>query len=56
MKGVGASFVMLTSSRIARSSSRVLRCAPRLICFRVSSANHRSTRFSQDALVGVKWI
>jgi hypothetical protein len=27
MKGVGASFVMRTYSRIARSRSRVLRCA-----------------------------
>src|SRR6516162_735364 len=40
---------------MAASNSRVLRWTPRRICFSVSSANHRSTRFSHDAPVGVKW-
>lgn len=31
--------------RIAVSSARVLRCAPRLICLSVNIANQRSTRF-----------
>ena len=39
---------------MAASSSRVLRCTPRRSCFSVSRANQRSTRLSQDALVGVK--
>ena len=37
------------------SRARTLRWAPRLICFSLSSANQRSTRLSQEALVGVKW-
>lgn len=53
-KGLGASLLIVRYSRIAVSSARVLRCAPRLICFWVSVANHRSTKLSQDALVGVK--
>jgi hypothetical protein len=39
---------------MASSSCRVLRWVPRRICFWVSSANHRSTRLIQEALVGVK--
>ena len=30
----------------------MLRCAPRLICFSVSVANQRSTKFNHEALVG----
>ena len=37
------------------SNSRVLRWTPRRSCFSVKAANQRSTRFSQEAPVGVKW-
>lgn len=43
--GVGDSFVIVRYSRMAVSRARVLRWVPRLICFSVSVANHRSTRF-----------
>ena len=39
---------------MAVSSSRILRSAPRRICFSVSVANQRSTRLIREALVGVK--
>ena len=40
---------------MVRSNSLVERWTPRLICLSVSSPNQRSTWFSQEALVGVKW-
>jgi hypothetical protein len=42
------------SEIIAMLSWRTERCAPRLSFLVVSSENQRSTRFSHDALVGVK--
>ena len=39
------------NSRIARSRAATLRCTPRRSCRVVSSANHRSTRFSQELYV-----
>ncbi len=40
---------------MSRSRAWTERWTPRLSFFYVSSANHRSTRSSQDELVGVKW-
>jgi len=44
----------LTHLRMSDSSSVTLRCADLWSLRLVSSANHRSTRFSHDELVGVK--
>jgi hypothetical protein len=40
---------------IAFSDAAALRNTPRRICFSAISAKDRSTRFSHDPLVGVKW-
>jgi hypothetical protein len=54
MNGLGSLFHSLVHLRMSFSSSVTLRWAD-LRSFRfVSSANHRSTRFSHDELVGVK--
>jgi hypothetical protein len=37
------------------TSSRTLRCALRRSRFVIRAENHRSTRFIQEAYVGVKW-
>ena len=46
--------LMVRYSRMVASRARVLQCAPGLICFSVRVANKRSTKFSKEALVGVK--
>jgi hypothetical protein len=53
--GLGLSFQLVIQVRIEATSSRTERWALRLIHFVVSSANQRSTRFSQELYVGVKW-
>lgn len=55
MKGRGFWFHKATQSRMSRSRARVARWAERRSFLVVRSANQRSTRFSQEALVGVKW-
>src|SRR3954451_3047624 len=54
MNGRGSSFQVSIQSRMSALSWRTERCAPRLSLRLVSSANQRSTRFSQLAPVGVK--
>jgi hypothetical protein len=44
----------LDPGAVSALSWRTDRCAPRLSLLAVGSANQRSTRFSHDALVGVK--
>jgi len=46
--GLGLSFQLVIQVRIEATSSRTERWALRLIHFVVSSANQRSTRFSQE--------
>src|SRR5205807_1105962 len=41
-------FYASRNAPMARSNSLTLRCAPRRICFVVSSANQRSTRFNHE--------
>ena len=41
---------------MARSSLRTESKLPRRMAWLVMSANQRSTRLSQEALVGVKWM
>ncbi len=53
-KGLGCSFVTSRYVEMARSKACVLAWAPRRTCFSVRSPNQRSTRFSHEALVGVK--
>ena len=53
--GLGESLLTCRYWRMACSSWRVERCVPRRMYFSVSVANQRSTWFSQDADVGVKW-
>ena len=50
----GPRFHVLVQARMSASSSVTLRCAERRSFRLVSSANHRSTRFIHDELVGVK--
>ena len=52
--GLGSLLWLLMKAEIAFFSSLVERCTPRRSCFSVSAANHRSTRLSQLADVGVK--
>ena len=52
--GFGSLFQALIHRRMSASSSVTLRCAERRSLRLVSSANHRSTRFIQEELVGVK--
>jgi len=52
--GLGSLFQALTHVRMSASSSVTLRWADRRSLRFVNSANHRSTRFSHDELVGVK--
>jgi hypothetical protein len=40
---------------IAFSNAATLRNTPRRICFSVIAAKNRSTWFSHEPLVGVKW-
>ena len=54
MKGFRSLLWLLMKAEIASFSSLVERCTPRRSCFSVSTANHRSTRLSQLAEVGVK--
>jgi hypothetical protein len=54
MNGLGSLFHSVIHRRMSSSSSVTLRCAERRSLRRVSSANYRSTRFSQKELVGVK--
>ena len=54
-KGSGAPLVSARYWRIAVTKARVLEWVLRRSCFSVNSAKQRSTRFSQDAPVGVKW-
>ena len=51
---LGFLFHSLIHLRMSPSSSVTLRCADRRSLRLVSSANQRSTRLSQDELVGVK--
>ena len=53
-KGLGSAFHALIHLRMSASSSVTLRCADRRSFRFGSSANHRSTRFIHEALVGVK--
>ncbi|KQV11921.1 hypothetical protein ASC99_35700 [Kitasatospora sp. Root107] len=53
-KGRGCSFQSASQVRMSRSRAWTERWTPRRSFFAVSSANHRSTRFSQDDPVGVK--
>ncbi len=52
--GLGFLFHSLTHTRMSRSNSTTLRWADLRSLRLVSSTNQRSTRFSQDAEVGVK--
>ena len=54
MNGFGSSLWALMKAVMSAFSSWTLRWTPRLICLSASSANQRSTWFSQEALVGVK--
>ena len=54
MKGLGSLFHSLIQMRTSRSRSTTLRWALRRSLRLVSSANQRSTRLSQEPLVGVK--
>ncbi len=54
VNGLGFLFQPLVHWRRSASSSVTLLCADRRSLRLVSSANYRSTRFSQDELVGVK--
>ena len=54
MNGLGSLFHWLIHVRMSSSSSVTLRWADLRSLRFVSSANHRSTRFSHDELVGVK--
>jgi hypothetical protein len=54
MNGLGLVFHSLIHLRTSASSSVTLRCAERRSLRLVSSANQRSTRLSQEPLVGVK--
>jgi hypothetical protein len=47
MKGLGSSFQLVIQVRIEATRSLTERCVPRLSHLVVSSANQRSTRFSQ---------
>ena len=53
--GLASSFQASRYLRIARSRCGTLSKLPRRITCVVTSANQRSTKFSQDALVGAKW-
>src|SRR6185437_15947967 len=53
--GLGSLFHSLIHLRMSVSSSVTLRWADLRSLRFVSSANQRSTRLSQDELVGVKW-
>jgi hypothetical protein len=53
MKGLGSAFQELIQGRMSASSAVTLRWAERRLRL-VSSANQRSTRLRQEALVGVK--
>ncbi|OKJ26688.1 hypothetical protein AMK24_31290 [Streptomyces sp. CB02366] len=46
--GLGCSFQSVSQARMSRSRTWTERWTPRLSFFWVSSANHRSTRLSQD--------
>ncbi len=54
-KGLASSFQFAMKRLIARSSFQTASKLPRRIAWSVMTANHRSTRLSQEALVGVKW-
>src|SRR5207344_3635861 len=54
LKGVGLAFHPVIQASMAASSSATLLKTPRRICWRVISANSRSTRLIQDDDVGVK--
>ena len=54
MKGRGASFHVAKNASIAWIKSGTLTKAPRRIAFSLNSSNHRSTRFNQLELVGMK--
>ena len=55
MNGFGSSLWRKTYSSIASMTSCTLRKMPRRIRLSVRSRKKRSTMFSQEALVGVKW-
>src|SRR3954447_5268747 len=52
--GLGLSFQVLIQPRMSALSARTERCVPRCSFLVVSSPNQRSTRLSQDELVGLK--
>ncbi len=53
--GFESSLCTAMDSWIAVTSSGTVLKTPRRMRWVVSSRNHRSTQFSQDELVGVKW-
>ena len=55
MKGRASLFCSRTERRMAAISAGTLRKVPRRRRMRVISAKKRSTRFNQEAPVGVKW-